>query len=556
MYQWPAHLAWDGVGLLVTDMLNHRVVRVDAEGKTLDQWGMHAVRPREGQGKIHYPVATNVSPDGTLAVVCEPFERRVQLFAEQPPPDPARPRTTALPPTEGVASHFSSELALDGQTLVVYEPESASALVFDLRTPLPIHVTTLGGPGTRPGSFGQVTTQLVDEAANRLYLVDPVRAVIAVYALRRDGTEPHFDPLMPRLLAEIPLGEAATLAAARAGGPARLWPVDLRRSGSGGFVLLDAFGPRIVELDASLRPVAAWGGWTGEGRLIAPTQCAITPGGEVLVVDRADRAVKRYGLLDGAYRGRWNLAPLRRPWGIAALRDPGGGGSQRYAISDESGDAVLLSEADGGAAGTRMGATGGRPGELWSPGAVEFMPQQGRVYVADHGNHRMQSFQVDGTWESVFGLGRNEVRQRIPDAVPPSANPATPAQPGFARTIEQFPAAVRGDDGWWTLRSAEGTLEVRYRFVPDPPPLRDPFGLEVAVVDRATGKPAAVDLRVDAAMPHHGHGMNVAPTIERTGDGTWRVERMLFHMPGYWELSFDLLSKGRLERATAEVTIQ
>lgn len=150
MFESPAQLAWDGSALLVTDTLNHRVVgRFDASGKPLDQWGMHAVRPREGQGKIHYPSGTSVSPDGVIAVVSEPFERRVQLFTEELPPDPAKPRLTALPANEGLASHFSSEVAIDGQTLVVYEPESASALVFDMRNEPPIHVTTIGGPGMR-----------------------------------------------------------------------------------------------------------------------------------------------------------------------------------------------------------------------------------------------------------------------------------------------------------------------------------------------------------------------------------------------------------------------
>ncbi len=51
LFENPSGLAWDGLGLLVTDTLNHRVVRFDADGTMLDQWGMHAVRPREGRGQ-------------------------------------------------------------------------------------------------------------------------------------------------------------------------------------------------------------------------------------------------------------------------------------------------------------------------------------------------------------------------------------------------------------------------------------------------------------------------------------------------------------------------
>jgi hypothetical protein len=57
-------------------------------------------------------------------------------------------------------------------------------------------------------------------------------------------------------------------------------------------------------------------------------------------------------------------------------------------------------------------------------------------------------------------------------------------------------------------------------------------------------------------MPQHGHGMNVAPTVKRTGEGTFRVDGMLFHMPGYWELYFDLGSAGTLERTQGSVTLE
>ena len=134
MWQDPAGIGWDGRGFLVTDLLNHRVVRVDARGATMDRWGQHAVRPREGAGKIHYPTSTQASPDGSMVVVAEPFERRVQVFGHLPPPDPSVPRMTELPAFDGVASHFSREMAIDGRTMVLWEPESASALVFDRST--------------------------------------------------------------------------------------------------------------------------------------------------------------------------------------------------------------------------------------------------------------------------------------------------------------------------------------------------------------------------------------------------------------------------------------
>ena len=63
-------------------------------------------------------------------------------------------------------------------------------------------------------------------------------------------------------------------------------------------------------------------------------------------------------------------------------------------------------------------------------------------------------------------------------------------------------------------------------------------------------------LLADAAMPQHGHGMNVKPTVKSLGGGRFRVEGMLFHMPGSWELYLDLVRAGVLERAQGTVTLE
>lgn len=46
----------------------------------------------------------------------------------------------------------------------------------------------------------------------------------------------------------------------------------------------------------------------------------------------------------------------------------------------------------------------------------------------------------------------------------------------------------------------------------------------------------AVLARVDASMPEHRHGMNYRTSLRPLGDGRWRAEGLLFHMPGRWEL--------------------
>lgn len=53
-------------------------------------------------------------------------------------------------------------------------------------------------------------------------------------------------------------------------------------------------------------------------------------------------------------------------------------------------------------------------------------------------------------------------------------------------------------------------------------------------------------LRVDATMPEHRHGMNYRPRVLQQADG-WRVEGLLFHMAGRWELRFDVEQGGRVQ---------
>lgn len=54
-------------------------------------------------------------------------------------------------------------------------------------------------------------------------------------------------------------------------------------------------------------------------------------------------------------------------------------------------------------------------------------------------------------------------------------------------------------------------------------------------------------LQVDAMMPVHRHGMNYRPSLTRLGPGRWRVEGLMFHMSGAWELRMDLRRAGRTQ---------
>ena len=63
-------------------------------------------------------------------------------------------------------------------------------------------------------------------------------------------------------------------------------------------------------------------------------------------------------------------------------------------------------------------------------------------------------------------------------------------------------------------------------------------------------------LRVDAAMPAHGHGMMTDPVTTLQEDGSYKTTGMLLSMPGKWEIYFDIDNGETIERAQDEVTLK
>jgi cytochrome c peroxidase len=60
------------------------------------------------------------------------------------------------------------------------------------------------------------------------------------------------------------------------------------------------------------------------------------------------------------------------------------------------------------------------------------------------------------------------------------------------------------------------------------------------------------DVTVNAWMPEHRHGMNYRPTVRSLGEGRYRAQGLLFHMPGRWEFVFE----AGAERLTHSVRLE
>jgi len=89
-------------------------------------------------------------------------------------------------------------------------------------------------------------------------------------------------------------------------------------------------------------------------------------------------------------------------------------------------------------------------------------------------------------------------------------------------------------------KTVESSLySVVYRTQPARISVGEHFSLELAICAKG-GKVAPGTIGVDAWMPEHRHGMNYKAGVRSLGDGRFRAEGLMFHIPGRWEFLFDV----------------
>ena len=96
---------------------------------------------------------------------------------------------------------------------------------------------------------------------------------------------------------------------------------------------------------------------------------------------------------------------------------------------------------------------------------------------------------------------------------------------------------------------------VLFRTVPSPIEIGQHFTVE-ALVCPPPPIGVAAGFMVDARMPEHRHGMNYRARVFRKPDGIYVAEGLLFHMPGLWQLMFDVERSGRMERLTTDIDLE
>ena len=395
LFSTPSGLAFRGGRLYVADRDNHRIQVFDADGKRLYQWGLHALRPREGEGKLHYPYQVAVSPDERSALVCEPMEGRCQVFGRLPTGiEPADPLSSGL---TGVAAHYGERITAAGGLMALLEPGSPAVSVFDLfkgRNDLvPINVTKLQVHGRGFGQLLRPADLALDAERGLVWVCDPGNRRLESFHVRwTPESELAYDPEMLQLVQSLDLG-------ALRGEPT--WPIDpeaIELDAQGDLYLADPRNRAIARFTADLEPLAPLSG--GGEPFLRPVDVALAPdGGTVYVVDELAARVRAFDR-DGREVASWGGygdedGKFLHPRGIAVAAD----GS--VYVSDAARDRISVFDAKG-ALRSAFGGPGLGRVEFHIPGGLAF-DSRGRLFAVDFGNHRVQILTPAGEFLSTFG---------------------------------------------------------------------------------------------------------------------------------------------------------
>ena len=137
----------------------------------------------------------------------------------------------------------------------------------------------------------------------------------------------------------------------------------------------------------------------------------------------------------------------------------------------------------------------------------------------------------------------------------PQVQHATPPPPAPAPLPQQ--AARQAPSGAQVLTTALNTFDVHWQSEPAAIERGRPFVLRVWITPQGrTDLVPWAKLSIDADMPEHLHGMNRVPRITQHADGSFLVEGMVFHMPGRWDLYFDVHEAAIVERGQVALDLE
>lgn len=395
----PSGLVVRGDDVFIADARNHRVQVFSPRGALRYQWGLHAITPRQGEGHLHYPDRLALSADGRLAVVCESYENRLQLF-ELRTDAPTKPTLPPLP--LGESGHYGPAIRISGKMMLLTEPDSSSVTFHDVSRETPILINQFGAFGRGPGQFIDVAAVAVNLTRREALVADGGNRRIQRLQLNYDPAgELKFLPEMTRFASAIDF--ASLTERAGTSRPLRtIRPAALSLADDGHVWLLDAANARLLHFDADwnfLRSVGEHG--AERGKLLSPTDFALSADGATLfVVDELRAKVLAFDSRSGELRTEWGSRGTERgqwlrPYGVACR--PSGD----VYVSD-AGTSRVLHFGARGELRNEWGRVGLGPGELFLPQGLAFDVQD-RLIVIDYRNHRGMIFSPTGEFVRAFG---------------------------------------------------------------------------------------------------------------------------------------------------------
>jgi len=205
-----------------------------------------------------------------------------------------------------------------------------------------------------------------------------------------------WQPLTARLVWGIEGGEPGQF----------LWPRGIAVSSDGFVYVADSQNHRIQKFTLDGQFVTAWGG-RGEcgevsiapGTFCEPWGVAVGPDGSVYVADTWAHRIQKF-TPDGVFVTEWGIygeaAVGQGPALFYGPRDVAVGPDGRVYVTDTGNKRVQVFEPDGTFVAD-WGGGGSGPGQLDEPVGLAFGPD-GRIYVADSWNYRVQVLEPDGTF--------------------------------------------------------------------------------------------------------------------------------------------------------------
>ena len=438
-------------GWLVPDVLGHSIHHYNLEGNWIGKWGVHALLPHEGEGKLHYPNAVDVSSDGNKIVVCEGFEGRIQIF------ELGEGEPESAPLISNIA-HFGKHIDSYGDLILLAEPELGDVYLFRTGLDVPIQLTRFGGEGNAPHQFKWIHGLWIGKGGIRVVGDGNLKTFVYEH-----DSESSFKQI-----------------------------------------------PGMVKFQKSQNHERFTGPIEDTFTMPSTSDMAVSPDGQTMwTVDAETEMVTHVTLPD--FEVMQTINGFVEPSGIEIesdgnilVSDIGASNIKRFSPEGE----LLLT----------FGEKGFSPHQMYKPAGITVL-DDGIIVVVDWGNHRAQMYGSDGKWQATFGRGRSWTREKNP---PPH-----------------------------TVTSNAGNWKVTFSPTPDEMPLNEVFELTTWV----EGVDEVLSLRVDAAMPAHGHGMMTDSVTTLQEDGSYKTTGMLLSMPGHWELYFDIDDGTTIERAQDEVNL-